>query len=97
MLTIEEMIALAPYEGHFRNAIESDFMRNPGREAIRMMDTIYNRATEATLKSDPTCGVCIMNVLKRVGRLYFEQKAKDEAEVAKVTEKPKNKRKSRKE
>lgn len=97
MLTNEEMIALASYEGHFRNAIESDFMRNPGREAVRLMDAIYNRATNSHLKSDPTCGVCIMNVLKRVGGLYFEQKAKDEAEVAKAAEKPKNKRKPHKE
>lgn len=97
MLTNEEIIALAKYEDHLRKAVESDFMRNPGREAIRLMDAIYNRATGVALRSDPTCGVCIMKVLKRVGQLYFDCKAKMEEDIKATAEKPKKRRKTAKE
>lgn len=69
------MQALQPYREHLRHA-QSDFMINPGREAIRLMDAIYHRATGAPLKTDPTCGSCILNILKRLGRLYFDCEAK---------------------
>lgn len=97
MLTNEEIIALAKYEDHLRKAVESDFMRNPGREAIRLMDAIYSRAKGVALRSDPTCGVCILKVLKKIGTLYFEQKAKMEEDVKATAEKPKKRRKPTKE
>jgi hypothetical protein len=96
MLTPEEMHALKPYREHLRHA-QSDFMINPGREAIRLMDAIYRRATGTLLKTDSTCGACILNTLKRLGRLYFDCEAKANTEVATKAEKPKKRRKTAKE
>lgn len=90
------MQALQPYREHLRHA-QSDFMINPGREAIRLMDAIYHRATGAPLKTDPTCGSCILNILKRLGRLYFDCEVKANTEVATKAEKPKKRRKTAKE
>ena len=77
-LTKEEMAQLAPYEDHLRNAVFSRFMISPGRTAVMMMDGIYRRATGSTLRTDPVCFSCIMNVLIRLGRIYFEQKSEEE-------------------
>ena len=96
MLTPEEMHALKPYREHLRHA-QSDFMINPGREAIRLMDAIYRRATGAHLRTDSTCGSCILNTLKRLGRLYFDCEAKANTEFAKTAERPKKRRKTAKE
>lgn len=96
MLTHEDMIALIPYERHLRNAYRSDFIINPGREGVRVMAAIYKRATNDPTKFDPTCGRCILNLLKRLGGLYFEQKAKDEAKVSKTAKVKRNRRKTAK-
>ena len=73
MLTPEEIITLAPYEKHLRNAL-SDFMCNPGRTAIKAMDEIYRRATGYPLATDASCGKCILATMKRLAVLYFEAK-----------------------
>lgn len=73
MLTPEEIITLAPYEKHLRNAL-SGFMCNPGRTAIKAMDEIYRRATGYPLATDASCGKCILATMKRLAVLYFEAK-----------------------
>ena len=95
-LTKEEMAQLAPYESHLRNAVYSHFMITPGRTAIKLMDGIYHRVTGSPLRTDATCASCIMNVLTRLGRIYFAQKAEDEAKVASKAKTSRNRRKTTK-
>lgn len=95
-LTKEEMAQLAPYESHLRNAVYSQYMITPGRTAIKLMDGIYHRVTGSPLRTDATCASCIMNVLTRLGRIYFAQKAEDEAKGAEEVEKPRKRRKTTK-
>lgn len=96
MLTPEEIITLAPYEKHLRNAL-SDFMCNPGRTAIKTMDEIYRRATGYPISTDSTCGRCILATMKRLAVLYFESKGKNEETVKPTPKVGKNKRKTAKE
>lgn len=94
MLTSEEIITLSPYEKHLRNAL-SDFMYNPGRTAIKVMDEVYQRATGHKLSTNSTCGRCILATMKRLATLYFESKGKNKETVKPKPKVGKNKRNPR--
>lgn len=93
-LTKEEMAALAPYEMHLRNAAFSKYMITPGRTAIALMDEIYCRVSGSRHRTNATCARCILDTLTRLGKVYFAQKAEDEAKVAEEVEKPRKRRKT---
>lgn len=74
ILTEEEFRALEPYERHMETALRAGWSRNPGLSALDTMQRIYNRVSKSALKINKGCGVCILNLLKDVGRIYFADK-----------------------
>ena len=86
MLTHEDIQALEPFEVYLRNAL-SDFMHHPGRQALKMMDEIYHKATGNHLVTDSSCSRCILNTLKRVATLYFASKEQDKGKSSPKKEK----------
>lgn len=79
-LTEEEYMALEPFEKHMETALRAGWSRNPGVSALDTMQRIYNRVSKSALKINKGCGVCILNLLKDVGRIYFADKKEKEPE-----------------
>lgn len=78
--------ALAPFERHFRTACDSDWCQNPGRSALDLMAKALEEIDHRPTAINHACGSCILRVVKRVGYLYFADKA--EREAAKPAEAP---------
>ena len=73
-LTDEQFATLAPYEAHFTTALRSSYPRSPGRAALKTIHTILREIEPTTPALNTTCGTCILRVLKKAGRLYFDRK-----------------------
>lgn len=73
--TPEDMQALAQWEHNMRTAIQSNYLRNVGRAAVKTISDI--RARQLGVKEvyvNDSCASCILDLLQRVGKDYFEQK-----------------------
>ena len=81
--------ALAPFERHFRTACDSDWCQNPGRSALDLMARSLEEIDHRPTAINHACGSCILRVVKRVGYLWFADKAEREAQVAPETPQPK--------
>lgn len=71
-LTKEQMKALEPYEKHMRTAVRADWASNPGMQGIETLRRVWEDVTGTRRNMSVSCGVCILNLLKDVGRLYFD-------------------------
>jgi len=74
--------ALAPYERHFNTAINGDWCSNPGRDALDLMHAELDRIDNRTTRMNYNCSTCVLTVVKRIGRLYFADKAERDAQKA---------------
>lgn len=77
-MTDEQYNALAPFEPNFKTALEVNYSRYPGAAAIDTMFNIHRALTNSRLSLNRSCSVCILNLVKSVGRLYFAEKARRE-------------------
>ena len=89
-LTAEQMKALAPYERHFRQAIEAAWCSYPGQEGIRIMLDAWASITGRRYGYKPCCSNCLLNLVRDMGTIYFEQKRvlEEEAKKAAAEETP---------
>lgn len=71
-LTKEQMKALEPYEKYMRTAVRADWASNPGMQGIDTLRRVWEDVTGTRRNMSVSCGVCILNLLKDVGRLYFD-------------------------
>lgn len=67
--------ALAPFERYYRTAIDGDWCSNPGRQALVTMHDALDAFTGKTTQLNTNCSTCQLTIVKRVGALYFEDKA----------------------
>ena len=81
--------ALAPFERHFRTACDSDWCQNPGRSALDLMARSLEEIDHRPTAINHACGSCILRVVKRVGYLWFADKAQRDAQDAPEAPKPK--------
>lgn len=79
---------LAPFERYFRTACDADWCPNPGRAALDTMAAALTEKDGRRTAINHACGSCILNVVKRTGYLWFEDKAQREASTAPETPKP---------
>ena len=70
-LTKEQMEALRPYESYMRTAVRARWASNPGMQGIDTLRRVWEEATGSRRNMTTSCGVCILNLLEDVGRLYF--------------------------
>lgn len=75
----EQFAALAPYERHFVTATRSDYSRNPGIAAMRLIQATWNTATGRNDKVNLFCGRCVLRLLKEAGAAWLADKAEREA------------------
>jgi len=85
-LTAEQMKALAPYERHFRQAIEASWCSYPGQDGIRIMLDAWASITGRRYGYKPCCSNCLLNLVRDMGTIYFEQKRVLEEEAKKAPE-----------
>lgn len=74
MMTQKDVERLEPFEDHLHRAVYSDCLRYPGRAGVALMDEVINASEGVYLNTDSSCGRCVLSLLKRVGKLYFEVK-----------------------
>ena len=84
--TDEQFAALAPFEDNFRTAIGGEWTRRIRTPDQLRIKEIYEAATKSRIPFNQGCGTCLLNLLKRAGRLFFQDK--NEREVASEPEKP---------
>ena len=77
-LTEEQYRSLEQYEQNMRTALRSSYARNPGRIALLGIQDIYNDVAKVNNRINVGCSVCILNLLKDVGRIYFADKEERE-------------------
>lgn len=75
----EQFAALAPYEKHFLTATRSNYSRNPGPAALRLILATWNEANGTTEKVNLWCGRCVLRLLKEAGGAWLADKAEREA------------------
>lgn len=79
--TDEQFAALAPFEDNFRTAIDGEWTRRVRTpDQLRIKD-IYEAATKSRIPFNQGCGTCLLNLLKRAGRLYFADKTERDAKA----------------
>lgn len=64
-----------------RRAVERGYLTWPGREAVTAMDAAYQGVYGIRRRFNAGCGVCVLNLLRDVGRLYFAQKSEERVSV----------------
>lgn len=82
MLNDSQFERLAAYEKYMKTAIDSNYPRSPGPRALREIHAVLREVDPQTPTLNTTCGTCILRLLKKAGRLYFDRKAADERERA---------------
>ena len=88
MMTDEQFNALAPFEDHYKTAIEVNYTRYPGAAAIDTMFNVYRAVTNSRININRACGTCILHLVQDVGKLYFKEKSRREELKAEPEPKP---------
>ena len=70
--TDEQLTTLSAWEEQFRTAVRSQWARNPGRSALKVIYDIYTAATGDTRRFSDNCNHCILSLLTDCGRAYFK-------------------------
>ena len=83
--TDEQFAALAPFEDNFRTAIDGEWTRRVRTPDQLRIKEIYEAATRSRIPFNQGCGTCLLNLLKRAGRLFFQDKEKRENSAAYAT------------
>jgi hypothetical protein len=80
--TDEQFAALAPFEDNFRTAIGGEWTRRIRTPDQLRIKEIYEAATKSRIPFNQGCGTCLLNLLRRAGRLYFADKKGREVKQA---------------
>lgn len=88
-LTKEQAERLTPYEKHFGTAIRSGYCSYPGEAAIENMRNVWAELTGQTYPMRAGCSVCIFNLVRDLGVLWYAAAGKDPFAVVKATQKAK--------
>ena len=84
-MTDEQFAALSAYEHNFETALKVNYTRYPGVSAIDTMFRIYRELTGSRIYLNRSCSVCVLNLVKNVGKLYNAEKERRE-QLAKQAE-----------
>lgn len=74
MLNDSQFDRLAAYEKYMKTAIDSSYPRSPGPRGLREIHAVLREVDSQTPTLNTTCGTCILRLLKKAGRLYFDRK-----------------------
>lgn len=86
-LNEEQLQRLAAYERYFGMAIRSGFCSAPPTEAIDTLQQVWAELTGKTYPVTRGCSVCIFNLIRDMGQLYYTATGKDPYDTARVVKK----------
>lgn len=72
--TDEQYKQLEPLEKYFQTAVYSGYKSGTFLNTNKMVNDIYNAATGKNIPRNLNCSVCVFNLFKECGTLYFEDK-----------------------
>lgn len=78
-LTKKQKAALAKYEQNLRTATQSNFTRAMSQTAVQEVKQVYEQLTGQPYRMNKNCSACVLDLLKRTARLYFNDKPKIKA------------------
>lgn len=70
--TIEEMEYLKKYESNFNTAVNCNYSRNIPTAELTQLHRIYERSKNTKYNLCKHCSTSILNFLKKMGTMYFE-------------------------
>lgn len=85
-MTDEQFNTLAQFEPNFKTALECNYSRYPGQAGVDTLFRIWRELTNTRVNINRSCGSCILNLVKNVGKLWYQEKARREEEERKKEE-----------
>jgi len=82
-LTTEQRSRIAPWENHLHSALYADYVVALSSGAARDLFDVYNAVYHAN-EQNKYCSACVLNVCKRLGRLYYAEEIAKEAPASPV-------------
>ena len=79
-MTDEQFNTLAQFEPNFKTALECNYSRYPGQAGVDTLFRIWRELTNSRVNINRSCGTCILNLVKNVGKLWYQEKARRVAE-----------------
>ena len=76
----KDLEILEKYESWFRTAIKADYIRALWDSDIKILIPIYEKWTGKKISVN-SCGKCKLDFMKKLGKLYFENKQKLEEDI----------------
>lgn len=67
---------LGKYKDQLERALYHDYAYNLPRAVLDQFEKIYFEETGKDLRTNFSCSNCVLNLLKKVGKLYFETDGK---------------------
>lgn len=87
----KDLQILQKYESWFHSAIYSDYIRALWKSDFDVLIPIYEKWTNIKVDTNFSCGKCKLNLIKKLGKLYYknkeeyekqsEQKARESKEI----------------
>lgn len=74
-LTAAQLARLAPYEKNMYTAVYSDWTRGIGQNGITVLSQVREEVTGEKQFVNRSCPFCLLDLVRTVGRWYFEDKA----------------------
>lgn len=73
-LTAAQIARLAPYEKNMYTAVYSDWTRGIGQNGITVLSQVREEVTGEKQFVNRSCPFCLLDLVRTVGRWYFEDK-----------------------
>lgn len=86
LLTAEQFESVRHLEKHFLTAMRSQWCSYPGRESLENAKALLDSVTGHQHPLSLGCGICMVNLMAELGRIYFA--TKDSMAAAVVSEAP---------
>lgn len=81
-LTPAQMSALKPHESYLRTMVYSGWARNITTAAYKDLKAVLDAKTGKVNHIDAGCGTCVADMLRTLGRWYFETREAEAEELA---------------
>lgn len=75
-MTKQDFNFLKNFDENFYTAIKSNFSRNISRSNLEKFSEIIEKETGKTINTNYNCGICCLNLIKKMAELYYAEKNK---------------------
>ena len=70
-ITKKQRATLKKYELNMQTALYSNYVRAMSAKAVDEVRVVYEEIIGKPYRVTNTCGACVLDLLKRVGQIYF--------------------------